>query len=90
MGVNGIEETKMHIWLKDYNWRALIKKELPAPFVPTKGKDNFDLKIRVNNSSDQNESNDIKVHKKEDYKDYFKEYYYLSKDDLTVVNNIKP
>jgi hypothetical protein len=31
------------VWLKDFNWQALLAKKLPAPYKP-QGSQNFDLK----------------------------------------------
>ena len=35
---------KQHVWLKDYNWQALLDKKLPAPYLPEQTDDNFDAK----------------------------------------------
>ena len=32
------------MWLKDYNWQALLDKKLQAPYVPEQSDDNFDAK----------------------------------------------
>ena len=34
LGINGPEEIKNHVWLRDYPWEKLGKKELEAPFIP--------------------------------------------------------
>ena len=43
IGFGGIEELKSHIWIKDFNWAQLEKKELEAPFIP-RGKNNYSLR----------------------------------------------
>ena len=43
IGFGGIEELKTHIWIKDFNWEHLKKKELTAPFI-LRGKNNFNLR----------------------------------------------
>ena len=40
IGFEGIEELKSHIWIRDFDWRQLRKKEYKAPFIP-KGKNNY-------------------------------------------------
>jgi hypothetical protein len=30
------------VWLKDFNWQALLEKKLVAPFIPDKNQENFD------------------------------------------------
>ncbi len=44
MGLNGPHEVKQHVWLKDYNWQALLNKTMTAPYLPSKTADNFDEK----------------------------------------------
>lgn len=44
LGLNGPHEVKQHVWLKDFNWQALLDKKLTAPYVPEKASDNFDQK----------------------------------------------
>ena len=34
LGLNGPQEVKNHIWLKDFDWQALLSKKLEAPFKP--------------------------------------------------------
>ena len=41
LGAKGVKELKEHSWLKYYPWDELMKKTLPAPFMPEK-RDNFD------------------------------------------------
>jgi hypothetical protein len=42
--LNGPNEVKQHVWIKDYNWQALLDKKLPAPYFPESKDDNFDAK----------------------------------------------
>ena len=42
LGLNGPSEVKNHIWLRDYDWQALLEKKLIAPYQPEKNTDNFD------------------------------------------------
>lgn len=44
LGLNGPSEVKQHVWLKDFNWSALMDKTLKAPYVPALVDDNFDAK----------------------------------------------
>ena len=41
IGYKGINELKVHPWLKYYPWEMLYFKSLPSPFIP-ENKDNFD------------------------------------------------
>jgi hypothetical protein len=34
LGHNGLYEVKSHPWFKDFNWTALLKKNIKPPFVP--------------------------------------------------------
>ena len=43
LGLNGPSEVKQHIWLRDYDWQALLDKTIDAPFKPAVA-DNFDKK----------------------------------------------
>lgn len=42
LGFNGPSELKNHIWLRDYDWQALLDKKLVAPYKPEPNTDNFD------------------------------------------------
>jgi len=44
LGLNGPNEVKQHVWLKDFNWQALLEKKLAAPYLPEQNDDNFDAK----------------------------------------------
>ena len=41
IGYKGIDELKMHQWLRFYPWEMLFQKTLPSPFIP-ENKHNFD------------------------------------------------
>ena len=43
LGLNGPSEVKQHIWLRDFDWQALLDKTIDAPFKPAVA-DNFDKK----------------------------------------------
>jgi serine/threonine protein kinase len=44
LGLNGPHEVKQHVWLKDFNWQALLDKKVVAPYQPEKNQENFDQK----------------------------------------------
>ena len=48
LGLNGPQEVKNHIWLKDFDWQALLSKKLEAPFKPLANNDNFDKRPGLN------------------------------------------
>ena len=56
LGLNGPEEVKSHIWLKNTDWSSLIKKKTKAPFIPNTDGDNFDA-IQANAPDKWNEEN---------------------------------
>lgn len=44
LGLNGPNEVKQHVWLRDFNWQLLLEKKMEAPFKPKENFDNFDAK----------------------------------------------
>lgn len=40
--LSSVDEIKMHSWLSDVNWGAIIRKEITPPFVPSIRESNFD------------------------------------------------
>jgi len=34
LGVNGAQEVKEHPWFKDFDFQKLVKKKIPAPYIP--------------------------------------------------------
>mmetsp|Transcript_12467 Transcript_12467/g.9064 ORF Transcript_12467/g.9064 Transcript_12467/m.9064 type:complete len:131 (+) Transcript_12467:651-1043(+) len=34
LGLNGPQEVKQHIWLKDVNWQVILEMKAEAPFIP--------------------------------------------------------
>ena len=44
LGLNGPSEVKQHIWLRDFDWQALLEKKIDAPYKPAANTDNFDKK----------------------------------------------
>jgi serum/glucocorticoid-regulated kinase 2 len=46
LGKGGIDEIKNHAWLKDINWNALLKKEVPSPYIP-KVKSTINTKLKL-------------------------------------------
>lgn len=52
--MNGPEEVKEHVWLKDVDWDKLYRKVLPSPFVPPIAEDNFDSKYTNSEWKDEN------------------------------------
>ena len=52
LGLNGPAEVKAHPWFDGFDWRALDRGDLQAPFVPDQV-DNFDAKISNDDWNDQ-------------------------------------
>ena len=42
LGMNGIDEVKLHPWFADFDWAALRKREIEAPFKPNMDAQNYD------------------------------------------------
>jgi hypothetical protein len=42
LGLNGPNEVKSHVWLRDYDWQSLLEKKIDAPYKPELNVDNFD------------------------------------------------
>lgn len=34
LGLNGPNELRQHVWLRDFDWQGLIEKEIPSHFTP--------------------------------------------------------
>ena len=45
---------KDHEWFRGFDWKALLNKEIPAPFVPPIAEDNFDAKYTNSEWKDAN------------------------------------
>jgi serine/threonine protein kinase len=35
LGLQGPDQVKQHIWLKEVDWQGLIEKKVPAPSIPS-------------------------------------------------------
>jgi len=46
--LNGPSEVKNHVWLKDFDWQALLEKKIPAPYQPEQNTENFDKAQAMN------------------------------------------
>ena len=74
------------MWVKDYNWQALIEKKLPAPYKPSQQEDNFDSKqangrdIWKEENADLLRQNSLLL-RRNSIQNLFKGYYY----DLDLV-----
>lgn len=94
LGLNGPEEVKSHIWLKDTDWVAITKKRKTAPYIPNQENDNFDA-IQANAVDKWNEENadllkqNSLLLRQAHTQELFKGYYY-NQDDTTPVKTIQP
>jgi hypothetical protein len=41
LGLNGPEDVKNHVWMRDFPWDDLLDQRIKAPFIPPR-EDNFD------------------------------------------------
>ena len=89
IGYKGINELKVHPWLKYYPWEMLYKKSLPSPFIP-ENKDNFDRRYC---ESSEVVTEETKLRYEEIliddlYKKAFKDFYYNTDEDNKRKNSI--
>ena len=77
---NGIKDLMEHKWMKDVDWDKIRNKELIAPFIPDKKKDNFDRKYCE--SKDQVDSETLFRYNEyinhERFPDLFKDYSFVN------------
>ena len=79
IGYEGIEELKTHIWIKDFQWEKLKKKELIAPFIPHGSKNISVRKFEeVKIDVEENVRNFVEFF---DNMNYFNGYFYNYKLD---------
>ena len=50
LGLNGAQELKQHVWMRDFDWNGLLEKRIDAPYKPQQQVDNFD-KVQANNDA---------------------------------------
>ena len=90
IGYKGINELKLHPWLKYYPWEMLYNKTLPSPFIP-ENKDNFDR--RYCESSDAiTEETKLRYEEilmDDIYKSAFKKFYYNTDEEHKRKNSNK-
>lgn len=77
LGENSVTELMNHPWFNEFDWRALERKRMRAPFVPTSG-DNYDKK-NVNKIDDFFEVKDLELLKKNSIQYLFNGYEYDEK-----------
>ena len=59
----------------------MLKKKIKAPFVPSKGKENYDSVQKIKRMYDSDEDKDaVKLLKKEDVQNFFSGYYYSAEE----------
>ena len=84
LGVNGPEEVKQHPWLKGFDWRNLLNKEMKAPFIPSKREENYNSNLKNYNASDEDSPKDrTQLLKMEDVQNFFSGYHF-SRERKTV------
>ena len=47
LGKEGAAEVKQHPWLRHFPWEKLLRKEIPAPFLPSVNINFINFKIFV-------------------------------------------
>ena len=53
LGLNGPEDVKNHVWMRDFPWDELLEQKMKAPFIPPR-EDNFDENYTNSEWKDQN------------------------------------
>mmetsp|Transcript_15477 Transcript_15477/g.28068 ORF Transcript_15477/g.28068 Transcript_15477/m.28068 type:complete len:359 (-) Transcript_15477:1818-2894(-) len=49
LGLHGPEEVMSHPWLSDFPFDELLKKAIPAPYIPNANQENFDTRLHMDN-----------------------------------------
>ena len=82
IGYNGINELKMHPWLKYYPWEMLYLKTLPSPFIP-ENKDNFDRRYCESSDviTEETKLRYEEILMDDIYRTAFKKFYYNTDED---------
>lgn len=75
IGYEGIEELKTHVWMKDFEWEKLRKKELVAPFIPH-GNKNFNPRKHEEEKIEYFKENIRNFIEYYETMNYFNGYYY--------------
>mmetsp|Transcript_26048 Transcript_26048/g.25261 ORF Transcript_26048/g.25261 Transcript_26048/m.25261 type:complete len:113 (+) Transcript_26048:496-834(+) len=44
LGLNGPNELKSHVWVKEFEWQNLLARKTASPFIPSSRRKNFDKK----------------------------------------------
>ena len=88
IGYKGINELKIHPWLKYYPWEMLYNKSLPSPFIP-ENKDNFDRRYCESSDviTEETKLRYEEILMDDIYKTAFKSFYYNSDDEEFKKNN---
>ena len=90
IGYKGVNELKLHPWLKYYPWEMLYKKTLPSPFIP-ENKDNFDRRYCESSDviTEETKLRYEEILMDDIYKSAFKKFYYNTDEDKKRKNNNK-
>jgi len=80
LGSGGPHELKSHLWLRDFDWKALMEKKLKSPFKP-KEFSNFDPRIFFDIQDDNDYSIDISS-----MQEMFSGYYFDWRDSHSRSN----
>ena len=88
IGYKGINELKIHPWLKYYPWEMLYQKTLPSPFIP-ENKDNFDRRYCESSDviTEETKLRYEEILMDDIYKTAFKNFYYNTDEDNKTKNN---
>lgn len=70
LGFGGPHEVKNHVWIREFNWKALLEKKIEAPFRPNE-EENFDPRVLVNFNDELDYSIDFAS-----IQPMFKNYYF--------------
>jgi serine/threonine protein kinase len=90
IGYKGINELKLHPWLKYYPWEMLYNKTLPSPFIP-ENKDNFDRRYCESSDviTEETKLRYEEILMDDTYRTAFKKFYYNTDEDYKRKNNNK-
>ena len=88
LGVNGINEIKMHKWYSIFNWAELYFQKLKSPFIPEKLDFNISADFAYRNSN-INIDKLMKIIGSSQYEKAFKKFSYFNREDFYKNEKLK-
>jgi len=89
LGYFGIQEVKLHPWIKHFPWGDLNARKIHAPFVPDPG-DNFDKRYcdATDKCGDETFERYQNLYRRENYPEIFLNYTYCDPDERDKISKL--